>query len=374
MKCPKCGYISFDFNQVCPKCSKDIGSEQAKLNLPSFRPEVPALLGVLIGEADDSGTDVDMGASAGRDTGEVSFDDSGSMDSGELSFEDSGSIDSGELSFEGSGSIDSGELTLEDSGDLDTGAAGFADSGDLAASLESEIEEPEVEEEPLTDFDSEELEPSVDEMEMPPGEPVTDFELESEEKTLSFEGGEYPAEGREEESAFTAEPVSEGGELELDLDDLSLEDSAVAEAMEMGEPAAEPEAAGPDLESLALELDETPPEAAPSEVEEEELALDLGDLKIDESGELQVEGGAEASDELEKMLEAAEISLDEAPSREETPEELKSDSGEMDIDLDALSADVEGAIGASEEDDELALDLDDLELELDLDEPKPKPS
>jgi hypothetical protein len=39
MKCPKCGYISFDFNRVCPKCNKDVGTEQAKLNIPSFRPD-----------------------------------------------------------------------------------------------------------------------------------------------------------------------------------------------------------------------------------------------------------------------------------------------------------------------------------------------
>ena len=212
MKCPKCGYISFDFNQVCPKCSKDIGSEQAKLNLPSFRPEVPALLGALIGEADDSGTGVDMGASAGRSTGEVSFDDSGAMDSGELSFEDSGSMDSGELSFEGSGSIDSGELSFEGSGSIDSGELTLEDSGDLAASLESELEEAEVAGKSLTDFDAEELEPSVDEMEMAPEESVTDFELESEEKTLSFEEGEYPAGEREEESALTAEPVSRSEE------------------------------------------------------------------------------------------------------------------------------------------------------------------
>ena len=62
MKCPKCGYISFDYNQVCPKCSKDISAEQARLNLPSFRPDTPYLLQTLIGEGDES--------SAGLDTAE----------------------------------------------------------------------------------------------------------------------------------------------------------------------------------------------------------------------------------------------------------------------------------------------------------------
>ena len=51
MKCPKCSYVSFDYNQTCPKCNKDIGAEQKKLNLPSFRPAPPFLLSKLTGEA-----------------------------------------------------------------------------------------------------------------------------------------------------------------------------------------------------------------------------------------------------------------------------------------------------------------------------------
>ncbi|MBW1764537.1 MAG: hypothetical protein JRJ23_07350, partial [Deltaproteobacteria bacterium] len=54
MKCPKCSYISFDYNSVCPKCNKDISSEQKKMNLPAFRPDPPYLLSMLTGEADDS--------------------------------------------------------------------------------------------------------------------------------------------------------------------------------------------------------------------------------------------------------------------------------------------------------------------------------
>lgn len=58
MKCPKCNYISFDYNQVCPKCNKDIASEQKKLNLPSFKPSPPSLLGTLTGEASESHPDL----------------------------------------------------------------------------------------------------------------------------------------------------------------------------------------------------------------------------------------------------------------------------------------------------------------------------
>ena len=38
MKCPKCGYISFDFNEKCPKCSRDLKEIRDKLILFPFEP------------------------------------------------------------------------------------------------------------------------------------------------------------------------------------------------------------------------------------------------------------------------------------------------------------------------------------------------
>jgi hypothetical protein len=49
MRCTKCGFISFDFNKVCPKCNRELTDEQRKLNLPSFRPDPPQLLRNLVG-------------------------------------------------------------------------------------------------------------------------------------------------------------------------------------------------------------------------------------------------------------------------------------------------------------------------------------
>jgi hypothetical protein len=51
MRCTKCGFISFDFNQVCPRCNRELRDEQRKLNLPFFRPDPPQLLSRLMGEA-----------------------------------------------------------------------------------------------------------------------------------------------------------------------------------------------------------------------------------------------------------------------------------------------------------------------------------
>ena len=36
MRCPKCGYSSFDHNDNCPKCGKDITAQRTLLNLAPF--------------------------------------------------------------------------------------------------------------------------------------------------------------------------------------------------------------------------------------------------------------------------------------------------------------------------------------------------
>ena len=50
MKCSKCGYISFDYAQACPKCNRDTTVERERLKLPSFKPATLSLLGALINE------------------------------------------------------------------------------------------------------------------------------------------------------------------------------------------------------------------------------------------------------------------------------------------------------------------------------------
>jgi hypothetical protein len=39
MKCEKCGYISFDFNLVCPSCNKDLSAVRKKLGMDFDQPE-----------------------------------------------------------------------------------------------------------------------------------------------------------------------------------------------------------------------------------------------------------------------------------------------------------------------------------------------
>lgn len=86
MKCPKCSYISFDYNASCPKCNKDITPEARKLNLPSYKPFPPSLLGTLTGETNDSYAGLIRNTYAGSGPDEskmdVGLDDSGEIGSG----------------------------------------------------------------------------------------------------------------------------------------------------------------------------------------------------------------------------------------------------------------------------------------------------
>ena len=44
MRCPKCGYISFDHLAACQKCGESLVRIREKLNLLDFEPNVPYLL------------------------------------------------------------------------------------------------------------------------------------------------------------------------------------------------------------------------------------------------------------------------------------------------------------------------------------------
>ena len=69
MKCPKCGFMSFDFNEICPKCQRNIVSEREKMDHFPFRPEPPFLLGALLSRTGHAQADVELSVAA-LDTGE----------------------------------------------------------------------------------------------------------------------------------------------------------------------------------------------------------------------------------------------------------------------------------------------------------------
>jgi hypothetical protein len=58
MRCPKCGYVSFDYLARCKKCNRDLADARLALNLLDVKPATPFLLASLVGA---------MGHDAGRE-------------------------------------------------------------------------------------------------------------------------------------------------------------------------------------------------------------------------------------------------------------------------------------------------------------------
>ena len=312
MKCPKCGYVSFDYNLSCPKCNKDISSEQAKLHIPAFRPDPPFLLGALTGEANESQIGPAPAASQipfGKEA-EISLDDLSSLDSGEISLDDSSEL-----------SLDSGEISLDDTSSI------FLDTGEVQAGVAKGLQKLKAE---TGKFD------------------IGDFKFEPEEALLDFDLGEEGEEG------FSAqEPADSEMDITLDLEEEETEGSEPASDLLSKK---DTEATDPELEPLDMEAEETQGK--------EEIELSLDDLKTDDTGELELGSDANASDDLDKLLEMDEIELDEIP--------LTGASQKSKREARVVSATApKKKAGATPADDEFSLDLEDLDLDLELEDAKP---
>lgn len=191
MKCPKCNYVSFDYNQVCPKCNKDVSAEQQRMNLPAYRPSPLSLLGALTGEPGQSEDSV--------------FNEGQNLD---MDFEISGNGEA-EKSEKPTPSADLLETNLLD-------------------------EEEEIEHlEPLSDFEEEEgekISPESVEISLEDSErklALSDTGEMEMEGVLSLDSDELPLAEQELEQEALAEfgPAKER-ELGIDLEDLSLDEIA----------------------------------------------------------------------------------------------------------------------------------------------------
>jgi hypothetical protein len=317
MKCPKCGYVSFDYDLSCPKCNKDISSEQEKLHIPAFRPDPPFLLGALTGEANESQIGPAPAASQipFEKEADISLDDSSSLDSGEVPLDDSSEL-----------SLDSGELSLDDTSSISL------DTGEVQAGVA----------EGLQKLKADTGNPDIGDFNLEPEEALPDLDLGEEgEEELLLDSEEK---GEEEPSA------QEAADSELDIT-LDLEE----EETEGSEPASDllskkdTEATAPELEPLDLEAEETQGN--------EEIELSLDDLNINDTGELELGSDSKGSGDLDKLLEMDEIKLDEIPLTEASPESKR---GARVVSATAPKK----KATATPADDELSLDLEDLDLEL----------
>lgn len=245
MKCPKCGYISFDYNEVCPKCNKNIAALRDKMSLPSYKAAPLSMLKALTGEVSDSEADTSVQVS--EDTASVLEEEEG------LSLEDSQTIEAMEKTFKDSQEFD---MKLETTLDEVWDETPKEDAADLSLDIEDlPIEDARFE--PAQAADAAEIETIVDSDLLP----TEGGDLE---KTALFE----PVEADEETTGF-------------DLDDLSRSESGPISEVKLQEKAEDDVPI--DLEGLASALEE-PTKNLNQPIKAEDLELEDLDLDLDLEG------------------------------------------------------------------------------------------
>lgn len=201
MKCPKCGNVSFDHLDNCMKCSRDLSADRNELNLMDFRPEVPFLLGSLVGEMQGGGVQQDL--SFTQET-EIEL---GGLDMG-APLAPEGSIDMlEEAGVTGAGSSDElslSEIALDDLETIEASALGDAAVEELQLGDLAELS----------------------------GEDAGPAEEDDGFLGLEFEEDESADDFADLEEVLTSEPASadQGDALELDLNEDDL--SALAKELE----------------------------------------------------------------------------------------------------------------------------------------------
>lgn len=326
MRCPKCGYVSFDYNQTCPKCSKDISAEIGKMGLTHFKPEPPSLLGALTGEANEShvGLELDTSSSfTGTDEMEAGLGDSQDLEMPEMEIGEE--RESADFSADEESLDDDLDMDLDDSGAFDDDTLDF----DGPVSPESDQD------------DSMDL--NLDIGEEPEGDKPGIEEPLSEEAAQEDDVLDFDLDDSIEEASDADQPISaQSGRydsLELDLNAISLDEDEMAK-LEVDEEVPESAEATPDEETVSAGTDEA------GLGESAMIELNLDDLKIDKTGQLEIKDQAQFSEGLKKVT-----------AKKGKPEDKKANGTDINLKID---------------DDDLNLDLEKLDLEIDIEKPENK--
>ncbi|MFH1480349.1 MAG: hypothetical protein ABIG67_03700 [Pseudomonadota bacterium] len=392
MKCPKCGYISFDFNQTCPKCNKDISAEQQKLNIPPFKPTPHFLLGALLGETGEPGADLKIDLAPGARPAESPPDVVSLEDLEKLHPDDS-------------------ELQLREEAPLE-----FTKSEELISIEDLAMPEAGTTEEPTQEQMPEEI--SFEELELPTSMPATEPRREE----IFLDLDEITLEGTEPEAVTAAEPTYEQmseeisfeefelptsmpateprrEEFSLDLDEITLEGTE-PEAVTAAEPAYEQMPEEISFEEFDSFPVSPPPVETVKETQDDELSIDLDDIDLDDTKDIkgmipeeskersdqedileidldalsletdiQEKGDQKTKTEYEQLPE--ELSMDDLFDALEKPKETGEKTAEILPDLNAIVLDEEEPKPDEAETEQGGIEMEGLELDLDLDLEKP---
>jgi len=284
MRCPKCGYISFDHNDSCPKCNRNLSSERERLNLISFPPDPPFVLAGLLGDINESGMHYHP---AGSGTFKA-------LDE-EIEFE----AETEQMAVSPSSEDEQTEIEIE-----------------LDSLGEEETSAPELEY-----LDTAEAET------LTPGPEAEGLEVDSTElSTLDTQAGlELETSGLEVEGSGEQEVKEEPEPLVFEIEDINLEESPTGDELE--------------LELSRDELSEAPTEVYGTTEHELELTLDEEPSVVEE-----IEEVADLVDDDQATSVSAELTAHEdgvvpRPESEHnlSLQDLKDDElGEVDVTIDEL--------------------------------------
>ncbi len=257
MKCPKCGFVSFDHLDACKKCGTDVKKDRNLLNLPAVEAKVPAFLAQVAAGDEGAMADVTVGGGMELGGGDLIVEDEPILPAGPSMLDED--LDAPDMDIADTEALELGEeMSLEPEADF----------------LEEEIFEPAPLEEPVPEADL--LEEDILEPE-PLAEPEP--ELMPEEEPVSLDLDEEEAiEPLEEDLFIDDSAIEDLGDLEVDLGDEALDLAAEAPDVEP------PEIPALDEEPL---ITEEKPAAAETDLSIdddalESLEIDLGDLKVEE--------------------------------------------------------------------------------------------
>ena len=353
MRCPKCGYISFDYNHECPKCNKDVSTEVAKVGLPSYKPNPPSLLGALTGEANESNVGFELDPSSSleitKDMGDVVLSDSSVLETDGVELEEAG-VESVDFSHEDSTMDvdDDLELDLDDTGELEEESleideplateSELDDTGELEddsleidepLAMESELDDSEELALDEPDDSQETVEPTL--IEPDQGDSL-EFELDD-----SIEGLD--------EQPTPAEPQQEDS-MEINLDDIAIDEDELAKLeVDEEETLSIDQAAAQEKIKAAKDDDSDLGESSMIE-------LDLDDLKINKTGQLEIKEQAQFSEGLKQAAKSKKKVTDETATK-------------IDQEIDKVKLDLD-------DDDDIPMDIEKLDLEIDIEKPEDK--
>jgi hypothetical protein len=374
MRCPKCGLTSFDYNDACPKCGRDLAPLREQLGLFNVAPQPLFLLEPLLG-----------GGEVEKEDDNFTFEQ-GEAEQGETEHLGTYDGDSSGVQEEAVSVADMEEVsTLEFEADLE----GQAEAG-LEMPSEGEIEFNISEEEPSLEIGDEEAETGIT-----PEEPLDFTEsdetliLEPEEAGLQLESGSENAETLimepeelETEPELALESLDEEIEsLDLDFGSDAEEEPPRTDDDELDLAALDLEPEGLDFSHIESDVEEAGEVPSPSEkteirnftdsdktliIEPDESPLDIG-IEADQAG---------ASPELEPVVTKEPETDDDFSELSgldlefEPEEETSGDKGDQELDLTGLSVEEEQVLtsgddqGLTPSDEDDLDDLDDLESHL----------